>query len=489
MLTRLAPACLALLAACTTVIAEPPDVLPAPAVVDGDVMLLRAEYSRELWVGLPPADIPAEQMLSALREVCDDTTSVAVLDLSVPQGLARDALEHDAALALAVRGAVRTLGRELGLRRNFTRVVMVAAFESALVAVDAADAAAAPIEGLVLLDPPVSQLTARGLKTTRRVGVDVLLHPRSHEEWERESGALRELFHPWSGEARVLRGDNRLAGLRERLRAVRAATRDFRILDDGADGDDSLDTAGLMAQLRNYDVVLVGELHGNPGSHRLQYELLRAMQARGGSLALATEQFERDVQEHLDAFLAGSISEDDFLSLARPWPNHADYRPLLELCRAAGTPMIAGNIPRRLANRVFREGPAVLDDFSEQERAWTAAELRAGPGAYRDKFLRTMGAAGDHAEPGERMENLYNAQAIKDDTMAESIALWLRANPGGRVLHINGVFHSEGGLGIPERLQAMLPELRIAMVTCVPWDRPLPQAVEHEWLVRVPAPR
>jgi len=37
------------------------------------------------------------------------------------------------------------------------------------------------------------------------------------------------------------------------------------------------------------------------------------------------------VQDALNAYLEGAISEDKFLELARPWPNYReDYRPFVE---------------------------------------------------------------------------------------------------------------------------------------------------------------
>jgi uncharacterized iron-regulated protein len=88
----------------------------------------------------------------------------------------------------------------------------------------------------------------------------------------------------------------------------------------------------------------------------------------------------------------------------------------------------------------------------------------------------------------DRLDNMYAAQCIKDDTMAESVADWMKANKGARVLHINGNFHSAGGLGVPEKLAALMPDLKIAMVTCVPVGDAI-EAEEDEWIITVPAPR
>jgi uncharacterized iron-regulated protein len=83
---------------------------------------------------------------------------------------------------------------------------------------------------------------------------------------------------------------------------------------------------------------------------------------------------------------------------------------------------------------------------------------------------------------------MYAAQCIKDDTMAESVSNWLKATPKGRVLHINGNFHTAGGLGVPEKLEALLPDVKMAIVTCIERGDDYEAAVD-EWLIRVPGSR
>jgi hypothetical protein len=58
----------------------------------------------------------------------------------------------------------------------------------------------------------------------------------------------------------------------------------------------------------------------------------------------------------------------------------------------------------------------------------------------------------------------FSAQVLRDDTMAESIARHLQANPGRKVIHLDGNFHSASGLGTVERLKLRVPELRLAVI-------------------------
>jgi len=65
------------------------------------------------------------------------------------------------------------------------------------------------------------------------------------------------------------------------------------------------------------------------------------------------------------------------------------------------------------------------------------------------------------------VRRFFDAQCVRDATMAESIA---RALDAGRfVLHINGGFHSDAGLGTVQRLLWLRPlGTRVAVVKVIP---------------------
>jgi len=64
-------------------------------------------------------------------------------------------------------------------------------------------------------------------------------------------------------------------------------------------------------------------------------------------------------------------------------------------------------------------------------------------------------------------ERSYTAQVLRDETMAESIALHLDQHQKRKVLHLNGKFHSSKFLGTVERLATRKPELKIAVIETV----------------------
>lgn len=242
----------------------------------------------------------------------------------------------------------------------------------------------------------------------------------------------------------------------------------------------------MAADLARFDVVFLGEEHDNDVGHALQLELTRALGERRGALAVSLEMLERDAQDQLELYFAGAIDEERFLATSRPWKNYAEhYRPAVELARERGWSVIAANCYRPLAARVAREGlGSVAGD------PWAARWVDAGPGEYRDLFTAAMG---DHAaDLGSRLDLFFAAQCLKDDTMAESIARFLdgAGDDPPLVVHWNGKFHSDYGLGTVERLLARRPDLTVAVVTMISTDevgRELTtvegRAARYVWLV------
>ena len=68
----------------------------------------------------------------------------------------------------------------------------------------------------------------------------------------------------------------------------------------------------------------------------------------------------------------------------------------------------------------------------------------------------------------EAFERMLAAQNLWDASMAWSIASHLEKNSKNRVLHVNGSFHTDFSLGIPEQLNNYSPNLDLLIVTIVP---------------------
>ena len=243
-----------------------------------------------------------------------------------------------------------------------------------------------------------------------------------------------------------------------------------RVYDSGA--SQFSDFESMVAALAKADVVFVGEQHDDPNTHRLERALLDGLARRRGDIILSLEMFERDVQPRLTQFHRGALPEVEFLASSRPWPRYAtDYKPLVDLAVERKWPIVAANIPRPIASEISKGGLEVLRNKGETEMEWVAHDWDCPVGdEYYKRFEDVMRG---HTSASE-MPLFYAAQCLKDETMAESITkAWSAAAstiPGTRplVVHYNGSFHSDYGLGTAARVKRRMPDIKTLVVTIIP---------------------
>ena len=218
-----------------------------------------------------------------------------------------------------------------------------------------------------------------------------------------------------------------------------------------------------LEALLGYNVIFFGEEHDSRVAHEVELTLLTELAGQDASLVLALEMFERDVQDSLNDYLEGTISEDNFLELSRPWPNYReDYRPLVELAKARGIPVIAANVPRRAAAEVAMTDQ-ISSDVAGKDGMYLPTTLHLDSEEYYERFAALMKNM-PHLAPMKRLnvEALYKAQVLKDAVMAASLEPFLNH----RILFCCGRFHSDYHLGIPYQLQKNHPALKVAVVVC-----------------------
>lgn len=221
---------------------------------------------------------------------------------------------------------------------------------------------------------------------------------------------------------------------------------------------ETLSAEALHAQVGAADVVLFGELHGNAAGSQLQAELLgRLVEAKGRPVALAMEFFERDVQADLDAYLAGELEEAAFLERTRQGRAYAtSHRPLVEMCKAHGIPVIAANAPRPLVSgfrKTEDDYATYLEGLTEAERASLPRTTTRPDDAYRKRFMQLMGP--------KRGPSFFRSQALWDDAMAEAVTDFRAGHPDHLVVLIVGAFHVGGDGGTLTKIRARRPDDRL----------------------------
>ncbi|MDF1559269.1 MAG: ChaN family lipoprotein [Bacteroidales bacterium] len=222
----------------------------------------------------------------------------------------------------------------------------------------------------------------------------------------------------------------------------------------------------MIETVSSADVIFFGELHDNPISHWLEYEVTADLFKKAGTgLVLGAEMFEADDQLVLDEYLSGRYESDKFEAEVKLWKNYkTDYKPLVEFARKNSLPFIATNIPRRYASMVSRDGLEVLDSLTAEAKSLIAPlpmpydpELKC----YKD-MMSMHGMPGMGGKPNV---NLPKSQAAKDATMAHFIVSNLEQ--GRKFIHYNGAYHSENYQGIIYYLQLYRPGIRVATITTV----------------------
>ena len=222
----------------------------------------------------------------------------------------------------------------------------------------------------------------------------------------------------------------------------------------------------LMKSSQDKKFIFFGELHNNPISHWLQFELTKRLYALNKkNLVLGGEMFEADNQFIINEYLAGQISSKNFQNEVRLWPNYnTDYKPLMEFAKDRGIPFVATNIPRRYASMVYKQGMDSVARLSDHAKQYIVPLKEFKFDSTVTCYSKMIHDFGDHGGVA-----IATAQAIKDATMAYFI---LKNKTNRKVfLHFNGAYHSDNKEGIIHYLKNEINENKIMSITTVSQEK------------------
>jgi uncharacterized iron-regulated protein len=245
-----------------------------------------------------------------------------------------------------------------------------------------------------------------------------------------------------------------------------------------APGGQKLAASDVLARAAKASVVLLGETHDSAEHHRWQLQMIAALHAQRPNMVLGFESFPRRVQPALDRWVAGELSEADFLAQS-DWRNvwRMDpqlYLPLFHFARMNRIPMVALNVEQSLTREITQKGYDAVP-----------ADKREGVGrpapptdAYLDWLVPIWAG---HERPGAKpakpdrndpeFRRFVESQQTWDRAMAEVLASATRRPGAPLVVGVMGVGHINHGYGVPHQLKA----LGVAdFVTLLPWDRGAP---------------
>ena len=217
----------------------------------------------------------------------------------------------------------------------------------------------------------------------------------------------------------------------------------------------------IIKGLESYQVVYLGEKHDQQGIHQAQLEIIQKL-SKLGPMAVGMEMFQRPFQKVIDKYLAGKIDERQFLKESeyfKRWAfNYHFYRPIIEFCKENHIPIVALNLPTGISKKIARTG---LGSLAEQELKQLPEHLDLTNELYK-RYLKQVYSAHKGGELQD-FQHFFEAQIAWDETMAHSIATYIKKHPHQRMVIIVGGGHVEFGYGIPSRVKRRIPGISQAI--------------------------
>lgn len=230
-----------------------------------------------------------------------------------------------------------------------------------------------------------------------------------------------------------------------------------------------------LADLPKADVVVLGEVHDNPGHHALQAEAVRAIAPKAV------------VWEMIPAGMAvtGDLSDAAALAAAldwqaRGWPDFAMYHPIF--LSAGGARHYGADVPRGLVRRAVSEGAAAVSG----DGARFGLDRRLPDAEQAAREAEQMAAHCD-ALPENLLPGMVEAQRLRDAALARAVVQALD-EVGPPVAVITGWGHARKDWGLPAVLAWAAPEVSVLSIGLLESD-PGADAPFDLWLVTAPVDR
>lgn len=211
----------------------------------------------------------------------------------------------------------------------------------------------------------------------------------------------------------------------------------------------TLDMDSLVAELRNADIVTIGEQHDNRAHHAVQLNVIRALHEADIPVAVGFEMFGTRSQGELDAWVAGRSSESDLFEIySRDWQINLYplYKDIFFYAREHQLPMLGLNVDREIVSQVARKGFASLNEEQRGKIRVVACNIDL---EYQEILNRVIGQKGGSKELFKRF---CEAQVVWDTAMAINAIEYAEAKQDTVVVILAGNFHA-WNRGIPYQVR------------------------------------
>ncbi|UYV19331.1 ChaN family lipoprotein [Halomonas qaidamensis] len=216
----------------------------------------------------------------------------------------------------------------------------------------------------------------------------------------------------------------------------------------------SVANSAILTQASQHQVVLLGEQHDAADHHRWQLHTLAGLHALRDDMVIGLEMLPRGVQDVLDDWVAGLLTEEELLAQSHweeTWGFDANlYLPIFHFARLHNIPLIALNITPELRQRLSSEG---FTNVPAEQRHHIPAPLP--PSDRYEKRLKEVFDQHAMGDDPAMLNRFVQAQLSWDVAMAEGLAnaategaLAVGLMGLGHVIYHDGVPHQLTGLGV-----------------------------------------
>jgi len=249
-----------------------------------------------------------------------------------------------------------------------------------------------------------------------------------------------------------------------------------KIYDTKASKEFSLDQ--MIAELKNYRIVMVGESHTNQFYHDVELKVIQGLVEAGKPVVLALEMFNSKQDEALAAWSSGTTDPNTFMEqtdyLITWGHNYRYYKAIFEYAREKHIPIYGANIDKQYTSKIGRSGVASL----------TEEDLKVIPEIdttnIEHEFLIKVLMQGMDAMMPDQFNNMYPAQSLWDAAMGEGAIKAAQKHPEATVVLLAGSGHVIYNLGIGRIIK---DRSNLSFASVVPVD--ISQKVKEEGMMQI----
>ncbi len=213
----------------------------------------------------------------------------------------------------------------------------------------------------------------------------------------------------------------------------------------------------ILPKLKKANVVYLGETHDSFEDHKNQLKIIQELYKNNQQITIGMEMFQRPFQKVVNQYIAGKINEVELVKKSEfktRWGFDWElYAPILRFAKQKKISVLALNTPTEITRKVSREGYEKLSN-SEKKSIPAITENLTDNKPYREIILKTFeqhqsSGYGNSSNP----KRFFLTQILWDETMADGIAKFVKANPDYQVVVLAGLGHIVYGYGIPSRVE------------------------------------